>query len=73
MLETNKMWVGKISFQGNVSIKTKKWVSVLIAGFGVALLLQGIFPDEMKSNLERIPGPKHPLEKPIPPVEEPMQ
>ncbi len=54
-------------------IKTKKWVSILIAGFGVALLLQGIFPDEMKSNLDKIPGPKHPLEKPIPPVEEPIQ
>ena len=54
-------------------IKTKKWVSILITGFGVALLLQGIFPDEMQSNLERIPGQKHPLEKPIPPVEEPIQ
>ncbi|RMA66020.1 LysE family translocator [Ulvibacter antarcticus] len=50
--------------------KTKKWVSILIAGFGVLMLLQGIFPNEVKAGLERIPGQEHPLEKPIPPVED---
>ncbi len=40
--------------------KTKKWVSILIIGFGVLLLLQGIFPNEVKAGLERIPGQGHP-------------
>src|SRR5690606_8269818 len=52
--------------------KTKKWVSILILGFGVLLLIQGIFPKGMEAGLERIPGQPHPLEKPIPPVEEPL-
>lgn len=50
--------------------KTKKWVSILIFGFGVILLLQGIFPKTVKAGLERIPGKDTPIEKPIPPVEE---
>ena len=52
--------------------KTKKWISILILGFGVLLLFQGIFPKGMEAGLERIPGQQHPLEKPIPPVEEPQ-
>lgn len=39
-----------------VIYKTKKWVSVLIIIFGAALLVQGIFPDEVKKGLDRIPG-----------------
>ncbi|MCW8981236.1 MAG: LysE family translocator [Altibacter sp.] len=50
--------------------KTKKWVSILIIGFGVLLLLQGIFPNEVKAGLERIPGQGHPVDNPIPPVED---
>ncbi|MBT0607130.1 LysE family translocator [Aequorivita echinoideorum] len=52
--------------------KTKMWVSIIIAGFGLILLLQGVFPGEVKAGLEKIPGQQHPLEKPIPPVEEPL-
>jgi threonine/homoserine/homoserine lactone efflux protein len=54
-------------------IKTKKWVSILILGFGILLLLQGIFPKEIQAGLERIPGQGHPPERPIPPVERPIQ
>lgn len=54
------------------TVKAKKWVSLLIVVFGVLLLFQGIFPKEMKRGLENIPGQQHPLEKPIPPVEEPL-
>ncbi len=36
--------------------KTKKWVSILIIGFGVLLLLQGVFPNEMKKGMKNIPG-----------------
>ena len=36
-------------------IKTKKWVSILIIGFGVLLLLQGIFPDKIQEGIEQIP------------------
>lgn len=36
--------------------KTKKWVSILIIGFGVLLLLQGIFPNEIKKGMKNIPG-----------------
>jgi len=50
-------------------IKTKKWVSILIVFFGTLLLLQGIFPSRINAELEKIPGPMHPTEKPIPPVE----
>lgn len=52
--------------------KTKKWVSILIVAFGVFLLFQGIFPKGMEAGLEKIPGQQHPLEKPIPPVEDPL-
>jgi len=38
--------------------KTKKWVSLLIIGFGALLLLQGVFPDKVQKGLEKIPGPK---------------
>lgn len=44
--------------------KTKKWVSLLIIGFGVILLLQGVFPNEVKAGLERIPGQSQVLEEP---------
>ncbi|MAN58288.1 MAG: lysine transporter LysE [Flavobacteriaceae bacterium] len=54
-------------------IKTKKWVSILILGFGILLLIQGIFPKEIQASLERIPGQGHPVERPIPPVERPIQ
>ncbi len=36
-------------------IKTKKMVSVLIIGFGVLLLIQGIFPDNIQEGMEYIP------------------
>ncbi|PHS60464.1 MAG: lysine transporter LysE [Flavobacterium sp.] len=35
-------------------IKTKKWVSILIIGFGVILLLQGVFPEGIKKGLDKI-------------------
>ena len=35
-------------------IKTKKWVSILIIGFGVILLLQGIFPEGIQKSLDQI-------------------
>lgn len=52
--------------------KTKKWISLLILGFGILLLIQGIFPKGVEAGLERIPGQNHPIEKPIPPVEKPL-
>lgn len=52
------------------TVKTRKWVSIFIVGFGVLMLSQGIFPDEMKKGMERIPTKNLPIEKPIPPVEE---
>lgn len=52
--------------------KTKKWVSILILGFGILLLIQGIFPKGVEAGLERIPGKHEPVEKPIPPVEQPQ-
>ena len=51
--------------------KTKKRISILIIVFGVLLLIQGIFPKGMEAGLEKIPGQSLPLDKPIPPVEEP--
>ncbi len=45
--------------------KTKKWISILIISFGVLLLVEGIFPNEVKKGLERIPSVKSPLEKTI--------
>ncbi len=35
-------------------IKTKKWVSILIIGFGVILLLQGVFPKGIQKGLDKI-------------------
>ncbi|HET8802933.1 MAG TPA: LysE family transporter [Aequorivita sp.] len=52
--------------------KTKKWISLLILGFGILLLIQGIFPKGVEAGLERIPGQDHPIEKPIPPIEKPL-
>lgn len=52
--------------------RTKKWVSIIILAFGVLLLTQGIFPKGVEAGLEKIPGQQDPLEKPIPPVEEPL-
>lgn len=37
-------------------IRTKKLVSVIIVAFGTALLIQGVFPDEIKKGMEKIPG-----------------
>jgi len=54
------------------SFKTKQWVSIIITGFGVFLLLQGIFPDRINAELEKIPGHEllDPTQiEPIPPVE----
>lgn len=42
--------------------KTKKWVSILIIIFGAALLLQGVFPDEVQKGLDRIPNPTDKIE-----------
>ncbi len=42
--------------------KTKKWISILIIGFGVLLLVEGIFPDEVQKGLDRIPSVKPPIE-----------
>lgn len=36
-------------------IKTKKLVSILIIGFGILLLLQGVFPDNIQEGLDYIP------------------
>lgn len=51
--------------------KAKKWVSLLIIVFGMLLLGQGIiFPKSVEAGLKNIPLNQHPLDKPIPPVEE---
>lgn len=42
--------------------RTKKWVSIIIIGFGVLLLAEGIFPDEVQKGLDRIPKVKNPIE-----------
>lgn len=42
--------------------KTKKWVSILIVGFGALLLLQGVFPDKVQKGLNKIPGTKETIE-----------
>ena len=36
--------------------KTKKWVSILIMGFGIVMLLQGVFPNKIQQGLDKIPG-----------------
>jgi len=43
-------------------IKTKKLVSILIIGFGVLLLIQGVFPDNIQEGLEYIPKTNKGLE-----------
>ena len=45
--------------------KTKKWISILIIGFGALLLVEGIFPDEVQRGLDRIPSVKSPMEKSV--------
>jgi threonine/homoserine/homoserine lactone efflux protein len=45
--------------------KTKKWISILIIGFGALLLFEGIFPDEVQRGLDRIPSVKSPMERSI--------
>ena len=42
--------------------KTKKWVSILITGFGILMLLQGVFPNEIQKGIEKIPSKHNPLE-----------
>lgn len=42
--------------------KTKKWVSLMILLFGVALLTQGIFPAEVQKGLDKIPSATKTLE-----------
>ena len=43
-------------------IRTKKWISIIIIGFGVLLLIEGIFPDEVQKGLDRLPV-KNPIEQ----------
>lgn len=43
--------------------KTKKWVSISIIIFGSILLIQGIFPHEVKKGLDRIPTTQQPTEQ----------
>ena len=45
--------------------RTKKWISIIIIGFGALLLVEGIFPDEVQKGLERIPSVKNPIENTI--------
>ena len=42
--------------------KTKKWVSILIVIFGVVLLLEGIFPDQVQKGLDKIPKTGLPID-----------
>lgn len=42
------------------TIKTRKWVSILIVCFGLLMLLQGIFPERVQKELYRIPVQTHP-------------
>ena len=46
-----------------VIFKTKKWISIIIVGFGVLLLIEGIFPEEVQKGLDRIPKVKNPIER----------
>lgn len=55
------------------SYKTKQWVSILVAGFGIFLLLQGVFPERINAELEKIPSHEQldpSLIEPIPPVQQ---
>jgi threonine/homoserine/homoserine lactone efflux protein len=49
------------------TFKTKKWVSILIIAFGALMLLQGIFPDEIKKGIKHIPTQHNPTENIQPP------
>jgi threonine/homoserine/homoserine lactone efflux protein len=42
--------------------KTKKWVSISIIIFGSILLIQGVFPNEVKKGLDRIPKASEKIE-----------
>ncbi len=42
--------------------KTKKWVSILIVGFGILLLLEGIFPSQVQKGLDKIPNTNLPAD-----------
>ncbi|WP_432412309.1 LysE family translocator [Rasiella sp. SM2506] len=52
------------------TVKTKKWVCILIIVFGVFMLFQGVFPNQVQKSLENIPDKKELIDKPIPPLEE---
>ncbi|MBT8255605.1 MAG: LysE family translocator, partial [Bacteroidia bacterium] len=41
--------------------RTKKWVSLLIIGFGVILLVEGVFHEEVQKGLDRFPKTNLPL------------
>ncbi|MBL4662932.1 MAG: LysE family transporter [Flavobacteriaceae bacterium] len=43
--------------------KTKKWVSLFIVGFGVLLLVEGIFPSQVQKGLDKIPITKLPIDR----------
>lgn len=43
--------------------KTKKWVSILIIGFGVLLLVEGIFPSQVQKGLDKIPKSTLPMDR----------
>jgi threonine/homoserine/homoserine lactone efflux protein len=43
--------------------KTKKWVSILIIGFGSLMLLQGIFSDQIQREIEKLPSVPSSIEK----------
>jgi cytochrome c biogenesis protein CcdA len=51
------------------TFKTKKWVSILIIGFGALMLLQGIFPDEIQKGIKHIPNQQNPTENKQPPLD----
>lgn len=52
------------------TFKTKKWVCILIIIFGLLMLIQGVFPNQVQKGLESIPEKKVLIEKPIPTLEE---
>lgn len=41
--------------------RTKKWVSLLIIGFGVILLVEGVFHEEVQKGLDKFPKTNLPL------------
>ena len=48
-------------------IKTKKWVSLLILGFGLILLIEGFFPNQIQKGLEKIPKTNMPTNNSVAP------